>query len=138
MQKKSANKLYPFKVWLSTIGIVAPLLMIINGVFNSNNQTSAADSALLFVTIIFALFFSMPVLIVHYLVFNLLIKKQLKAFGIKLILCIISIAGIYIIFHLIRGSMEYIMSAIYSLSVILPSFIFKIYQNEPAISKTKG
>lgn len=48
----------------------------------------------------------------------------------EVIVNLITIAGIFLTFHLIKGSMAFMLSLIYSVSVILASFLYKINRNE--------
>ena len=130
MENRSANNWYPLQVWFLTIVIIAPLETIIYNRFFTENIAPLADRYTWIILLVsFGLFFSFPVLIIYYLLFSLLIKKKIRPLVIKFILYLFSITGIYLTFALIHGSMVNLLSMIYSASVILPSFIFKIYRD---------
>lgn len=74
------------------------------------------------------LIFSLPVLVVYYILFYLLTKRQIKALTIKITLCIVCIAGILIKFYEIKGELAFFMSMIYSASVVFPTFLFRVYE----------
>jgi hypothetical protein len=132
-EKDYINTTYPFQVWLTTIVIVAPFIITLHGVLQSNYHASAEDVGLLIVTVFLGLILSLPVFIIHYVLFIFLTKKRLRALGIKLTLCITCLIGVFLTFRIIGDTSEHNFSILYSTSIILPSFIFKIYQNKPAI-----
>lgn len=132
-EKDYINTGYPFQVWLTTIAIVAPLIITLHGVLQSNYHFSTVDVTFLFGTVPLGLIFSLPVFIIHYVLFIFLTKKRLKTLGIKLTLCITCLIGVFLTFHIIGGTSEHNFRILYSTSVILPSFIFKVYQNKPAV-----
>jgi hypothetical protein len=131
MEIRKPDYLYPFKVWFSAIAIVAPFsITIYNFLFYQNTAPNSDNYSWVVATIPIGLICSLPVLVIYYVLFLFLSKRQVKTFMIKIILTIICVAGIIITFLIIGGTIAPLMSKIYSTSVILPSLIFKIYQNK--------
>ncbi len=85
------------------------------------------DLSLIPVFVVFGFVFSLPVFMISLIFFNLLIHRFSSNLLIKTILCIVSIIGVFITFAIIKGSMAFTMSLIYSGSVIISSTLFKIH-----------
>jgi hypothetical protein len=132
-EKNYINTGYPFQVWLTTIIIVAPLFLICYSLLFLKNEKPLSEDYSWIILIPFGLLFSLPVFTIQYVLFIILAKKRLKALGIKLTLCITCLIGVFLTFHIIGGTSEHNFRILYSTSVILPSFIFKVYQNKPAV-----
>src|SRR5579863_1526186 len=133
MESFKINATYPFLVWIATIALVAPLLVVSHGLFFVEDYSRSAGDFSWIMLIPFGMVLSLPVLIINYLIFYFLTKKGIKALGVKLILCITSISGILLTFHIIGGSTEYTFDILYSVSVVLPSFLFRVFQVKKAI-----
>jgi uncharacterized membrane-anchored protein len=137
MEKRTANNLYPLQVWSLTLIVIAPIVTTIYTYFSKNPSPLADRYSWIWLLVPFGFFYSIPALLFYYLSFKILAARQLKPSIIRSILCVICIFGIYITFFIIKGSMANLLSEIYSASVILPSYVFKIYQNK-AIANHKA
>lgn len=120
------NNKYPFQLWLTSVAGLAPLLFIAIGIIEKSNNVGL-ESIPAFVMI--GLLFSLPMLALCYVIYMVLIRKLASAILIKVIVNLITIAGIFLTFHLIKGSMALMLSLIYSVSVILASIFYRINKN---------
>jgi hypothetical protein len=115
------NKLYPIKVWLATVLVTAPLLMVGATLIG---QFGGLDIIGLF--IVLGLFFSLPTLLVAALSFWLLIRYSTSALLAKVCFMLITVAGIWITLGIISGSMSRMLSVIYTASIIISGFVFRV------------
>ena len=132
------NNIYPLQLWLTTITIVAPILLSIAAVINDYTYFKNSDNiGVIFLFIGLGLVFSFPMFMICFISFKLLVYKQVPPFFIKLILDLICIAGVVATFCIISGSMAFISSLIYSASIIISSLFYKVYIEKRA-SKNNG
>ena len=122
------NNTYPYKHWLTSLA-VGPLIWLAQDFFSrGSSQIDVIGIYMLF--IIFGLFFSLPVFVLHLLLFNLLIRKTNSIFIIKTILNLITIPCIFIAIKLIGGTlMTPLLGLYYSVALIICSFLFKVKIN---------
>ena len=119
------NSAYPFKHWFSSL-IVAPLILMVQDYFSGNNSFSNAIGIYM-LFIIFGLFFSFPVFVLYFILYNFLIGKNFKTITTKVILNFATIAGVFVTIKLIGGSaMTVNLALYYSVTIIICSFFFKI------------
>lgn len=140
MQVQRANNWYPFQVWISTIVIGGPVLISIIGQFYGNGLVSFIQNfSWNMVFIPFGIFYSLPVLGLYYIVYRSLIRKEISPLIIKIILCLLCVAGIVVTLNLIHGSMVPFLSLTYSVSVVFSSFVFKVYlENKEEVISNRG
>lgn len=129
------SKLYPLKLWLTSIAI-APILILIIGRSNLLDMNLASlDFAMLLVIVIVGLLFSLPVLLTIYITYWLTIKRISKPILVKAIINAVSIAGALLTFISIQGTNSFnwngnrsglIFSLIYSVSIVIASTFFRI------------
>jgi hypothetical protein len=117
------NKLYPFQLWITSVVIVAPILLLILGLINKEWNTGRETIPIF---ILFGLFCSLHALVICYFTFNFLIEKYNSPLLIKAIICLITCGVIFFTFLFIQGSMTFFLSLVYSGSVIISSLILKI------------
>lgn len=129
------NTFYPIKHWLLTLVIGPVVVALYEVLFSySNSILSFLESYPLF--IIFGIFFSLPVLIVYYFLFYLLISKPLSTLTIKSILNLVTIIGIVVTFILLGGSVAPDYSISYSIAVVICSWLAKIKNTESISTDT--
>jgi hypothetical protein len=126
MQNKIANIWYPSKLWLLTIVVPTPILYLIT------NSVIYSDiiPQLIFFSLLFALFMSLPVYIVCHLTYLALIKSNLPSLLIKAVIDLLCIVGIFITFRIISGEILNSASWYYSASVIVFSIFLKVYKRD--------
>ena len=124
--KARPNYLYPLQTWLLSLAVIAPILMFIEFVFIPSRLID--DLAVPFVFIPFALALSLPTFLVYYLSFLFLTRQLGSSIRVKMVLNAICIAGILITFSLIGGSEIINLFILYSTSVLVSSFIFKVFK----------
>jgi Sec-independent protein secretion pathway component TatC len=127
------NKIYPFQLWLTSVLVIAPIIIIVANLINSRN---IEELGVLPLFIAFGIFFSLPVLLICYFTYRLLIKRTSSALLIKIIINTITIIGVFTTFYVISGSMALILSLVYSGSVVISSLLFKIKEREKALPIT--
>jgi hypothetical protein len=116
------NKFYPLQLWLTTIGIAPTIMAII--------AFGEGEFAFLFLFMLFALVYLIPVFLICLVTFKLLIQKGLSAILIKVLLNLIALAGVFITFQLIAGSMISLLTLTYSVAIVVSSLFYKIYRKE--------
>jgi len=107
---------YIFKVWGSTI-IGAPILMMILTAIIIAKQGSKLDSGafgFIAFSVGYGFLLSIPTLLITYLLFPELSKTFQKAFHLKIILILISVACILLTFYLLYGSDAYNINGNYA------------------------
>jgi hypothetical protein len=119
---------YPIKHFLATL-LIAPLISVFYV-----GQDSAPDIPETLGNIIetyplfliFGFAFALPVFILYYLFYKLLIKTSLPDIAIKLLLNTEAIAGLLITLKLIGGTFVPTAMIFYSIAVIISSLFFKV------------
>ena len=130
------NFFYPVQVWITTLVLGGPIVLTVYDQIHRNGLVSVVqDFAWNIIFIPFGMLYSLPVLALYYFIFRLLTNKGVKALVIKIILCLLCIAGILVTLNLIHGSMIPLLSITYSCSVVVASFVFKIYRIADIIKK---
>jgi hypothetical protein len=137
-KNNNINIVYPLEVWFTTIVIVAPLIIIFYDIFFSRPQSILFGDYSVVAIIPIGIILSTPVLLLYYSLFRFLIKKEVRALHLKFILLATVITGIILTFYCIGGTAEFTMTLLYSTSVLLSSFIFRISKKEEEISQTGG
>lgn len=123
------DSFYPIRHWLLTLAI-APVIVALYAYLISNDTSmfSLLEAYALF--FIIGLIFSIPMLLVYYLIFYFLIRKPLSALTIKSILNLATIAGILVTFYVIGGSATPDYSISYSIAVVVSSWLIKLKNTE--------
>ena len=122
MEATVVNKKYPLWLWLTSMGVAA----VIMGVVQNNGD---GEFSFLVVFTACALAFSSPVFLICFFSYRLLVKKLYPAILIKILMALISIAGL-VITILILGMDFDVIVLIYSGAIILSSIFFKVYKKE--------
>ncbi|HEY2648618.1 MAG TPA: hypothetical protein VGI38_05475 [Puia sp.] len=127
-----ANSLYPMKVWLTALFLVAPLcLWIENRIIYGNIKVSQNDLFRMPLLGLGGAVLSLPVYLILFLVFRYLTRKQVPSEQVRWILNAICVMGIFITFKLVDESPVLITPVCYSISVIIASLFFRIYSSQP-------
>lgn len=127
---------YSIRVWLFTV-IISPILLLILGTFvYSSTLTEILQSGeLLFYMILGGFIFSMPAMIVFYLIEQKTIKTSLSKNIVKVILSVYSFYSVWITFYVFdrrsieSGSNLVFWVFIYSITIVFGVWIFKIKKN---------
>jgi hypothetical protein len=119
------NKYYPLQHWLATL-IIAPLLMI---VYKLTRVGSTLRVEFYAFVLLYSFLFSIPGFLLYTGLFHLIGKSKKPAYLIKIILnsCAICIGLATLLF--IEKSLINLF-IIYTIAVIISSFLFKIYKTE--------
>jgi hypothetical protein len=123
MKTDTKNTLYPIQLWLTSTVVIAPLLLIMTGLVNAKWNVGI-ETVPIFIP--FGLVLSLPVLLICLLIFRIIIQEVSSQLLIKVILAVVAITGVVISFLIISGSMAFMLSLIYSGSIIIASLICKI------------
>jgi len=122
------NKSYPIIHWLISILIAPLLLFVIRG------QDVTVDLSFLPYYWLFGFVLSIPVFLIYWISYERLCKKIFSATTLKLTLDGICIIGIFITFTIMNGSLEFVLSTVYSVTVVVVSLFLKIQRKESNIS----
>ena len=130
-----AHALYPMKVWLTALFLVAPFcLWLKNCIAQGDFRVSTQDLGYVVLLGITGLILSLPVYGILFLTYRLLTRKKLSTVHIRWILDTICVLGIFITFKLIDESPDLVMALCYSFSVIIASLLYKIYMPSSQIT----
>lgn len=124
---------YVIKIWFFTILISPLLIALILGILinNSSYESILKSYEIIFVMMIIGLLTSIPAMIVFYLIHHFT-KQKLDVNQEKILLSIYSFLSVWITFYLVnngfitRWSEQTIWVLIYSLTIVLGVWIFKI------------
>jgi len=128
---------YLIKVWLFTI-IISPFLigLVLGAIINNSSFNSILNSyEIIFVMIIVGFLLSIPAMIIFWLI-KRSIKSKFTNWKEKLILSIYSFLSVWTTFYIvdkgfiIRWSEQTIWVLIYSLTIVMAVWIFKIPKGE--------
>ncbi len=123
-----AHPLYPMKVWLTALFLVAPFfLWLKNSIDHGDFRIGMNDLGFVFLLGLAGCILSLPVYGVLFLTFRLLTRKNMSTVHIRWILDTICVLGIFVTFKLIDESPQLITALCYSFSVIIASLLYKIY-----------
>jgi hypothetical protein len=123
------NKLYPLKVWLTTIVLIAPLLLFAGSLILDSSYYKSSDNYFILLLFIgFGLLYSLPTFLLCYLTFIISSHKLNSSLLIKTMFDAVCITGIFITFSLIGGSEATQYSFCYSASVIIASLLFRVFK----------
>ena len=123
------SNIYPFKLWLLAIVIVAPLLLFIWSFVFKQNTFNTDDFKILIQFIPLALTFSIPTLFVCCFVFFGLSQTKLTNGQIKCWVAFTAITGATITLILLGGSRTLPVIILYSLSTIISSLLIRTKEN---------
>lgn len=120
--------IYPIRHFLVTL-LIAPLISVFYTAGNAapdllETLGNMLETYPLFLILGFV--FALPVFILYYLSYKVLIKTSLPAIAIKLLLNTEAIAGLMITLKLIGGTFVPTAILFYSIAVIISSFFFKL------------
>ena len=128
---------YIIKIWLFTI-IISPLLiaLVLGAIINSSSFNSILNSyEIIFIMIIVGFLSSIPAMIIFWLI-KRSIKSKFTNWKEKLILSIYSFLSVWTTFYIVdngfitRWSEQTIWVLIYSLTIVIGVWIFKIPKGE--------
>lgn len=131
------NKFYPLKLWLLSILIVAPLLLIVVSlILNSSEIKKPEDFFVVILFMLVGLVYSIPTCIVSFLFYKILARNLKSVFLIKFFLNAVVITGVFITFWIINGSEKLRFSLFYSASVIISSLLIRMKEPEKSVIET--
>ena len=124
------NRLFPLQLWLMTVIVVAPIIIIItNAIKESGFFKHPENIKFILALIVFGLFFSLPVFIISIISYKILLQKKLSSFQIKIILILICIIGVVVTF-LIASRDFLVGTSYYSISIVISSLFIRIYNTD--------
>lgn len=135
MKSKTINKYYPFQVWITSI-LVTPLLFAFYLIIQED--ASISDVWILIPLFIsFSSLPSLPILLVTYLVFRFIESDTMNTWKMKLILATIASSGAFFIISLLftgdQNGNPFDLSILYTLGILLSSFLFGIKKKKPPL-----
>jgi len=130
MEGQKLNYWFPLKAWLTTVIIIGPLLLTIFGSLNITERFihEWSDLWIIVVIILYGLVFSLPTLLVSYLVFIQLNPKRTLPVWAKIIIGTVAVLGAIITFRLMGGFMTPIIFVSYTAASILSCLPYKVYK----------
>lgn len=125
--KYKRDQLYPFRLWVISVALVAPLLlgmMAISGDSSYFGRSNNFGVIVLFAA--FGLLLSVPVFLLSLVLFNILSGK-ISDFAVKLIITVVGVVGVVIIFYLMDlGKEQKTYTIVYILSILISSIALSI------------
>jgi hypothetical protein len=123
---KKVNNWYLVQVWLMTVVILGPALLLVSWLKDIHAfPVFIPELVLMLLTMIYGLIFSLPVLVIGFLIFKLLVRGNYSEILIKLILSIFSVIGIIVTLHFATPYANFVAYLCYSIAFII-SFIIMI------------
>jgi len=123
-----ARPLYPMKVWLTALFLVAPFcLWLKNSITHGDFGIGMQDLGTVLLLGVAGSILSLPVYGILFLTFRLLTRKNVSTVHIRWILDTICVLGIFVTFKLVDESPDLVTALCYSFSVIIASLLYKIY-----------
>lgn len=120
---------YPFKLWLLTIVIIAPLLLFIWSVVFKQEKFNTGDFKMFLQLIPLALTFSIPALFVCCFVFFCLTQTKLSNDQIKFWVAFTAIAWAALTLLILGGNRMLPLVILYSFSTITSSLLIRTKEN---------
>ncbi len=127
-QNDKQFNIYPLKLWIISIGIVAPIILgLFTTINNFSNLGKNNSIGVIFIFILFGLLFSIPTFLVSIILFKILFEKSISTIVIKVLINLIGISGVIITFRIMEFN-DYgnTYALIYSFSIIVSSFFVSI------------
>jgi hypothetical protein len=133
------NEYYPYQVWLTSIILMAVLLLIHMGLYRENLLSAISGIALI---VGIGAVLSIPTFIIYFVLLKTFRNFGFLPFLTKSILCIIAFSGTIITFRLIAAadtdlgydaSKFYIISAV---SIFIPGLLFNLTNRKPTLPIT--
>ena len=129
------NRNYPYQHWILTI-IFGPFLWILYEIIFIGQKAGSMFEGI-FAIIAVGLIYSIPILAINALVFQLLIKITSSIFLIKFILITIGVAGIIVSLKLLGGTLVLKLMFSYSISLIISGLLIRLEIKEKLLRKEK-
>jgi hypothetical protein len=126
---KKTNYWYPVQVWLMTVVILGPVLLLLSFWKDMHAFPNyIPELVLMLLTIIYGLIFSLPVLLIDFLIFKFLVQRNYSKLLIKQIIAIVSVIGIILTLHIVTPYAMFAAYLCYSLAFIISCIIMKPYK----------
>lgn len=126
---KQFDQFYPTKVWLATILLLAPIIIVIVELYRDENYLANNDNiTILLLFIVFGIFLSLPALGLTYLTFSILALHNRSESLIRTLCSVVALLCTVITFWLINGAIANKLALIYSASIVIASLLFKVKQ----------
>ncbi|MGV3540854.1 MAG: hypothetical protein ACO1OQ_13655 [Rufibacter sp.] len=122
MAKTSKIYFFPISLWLFSVVLIAPVILVpvLGGAYNSD----LGDTFALFpLFIISGLLLSIPVFMITYFSYHLLVKRITSRLLLRVLMCTIAISGMLITFYITGGSAAPVFASVYAISIALASMI---------------
>jgi hypothetical protein len=129
------RKSFILKHWGATLGL-APVIVGIYETLIERNMSPLEFLVYYPLYLLFGFLFSMPALLLYYLLFHVLATKQLSTLVQKLILISFSVFSIAFAFWLIKGKAVFELGIIYSIAAIFSGCILKLKSRKEALPTT--
>ena len=137
MEKRSANNWFPILVWLLTVTFIGPIMLSImikylepaNYFFSTEIGTNFRISS------VFGIIFSLPVLVIYFIIFKVLTNKNKSSLLIKIYLTLLCLIGMYFTFYImIMGEFKISLYTLpYPIGLIIATLIFRVYKGKKKI-----
>jgi len=114
--------------WAILTTVASPIIEILDQVSSFSYEVSIGFWGFVIFSILYGLFFSLPLLGICYLAFNRLTRKQSKSVNIILLMDLLGILGIITTFHFLTPYADYKIYLCYSLALIISSLFPNVYK----------
>jgi len=121
------NKWYPVKVWVTTIVISALFSTIFS--YAKVDEPFTHFIPFFIFSVLYGLLYSFPVFGLCFFLFRILIIRHLSETSIKLLLCLVGIAGIIITMLILMPWFGYRGPIIYSIATFISVLLFRIFKD---------
>jgi hypothetical protein len=135
MEISKANNWYPIFVWLLTVAVIGPIILsIMIKYFEPANYFFSTEIGTNFrICSVFGIIFSLPVLIIYFIIFKVLTNKNKSSLFIKIYLTLLCLIGMYFTFY-IMGEFKILLYTLpYPIGLIIATLIFRVYKEKKKI-----
>jgi hypothetical protein len=135
MEKRSANNWFPILVWLLTVTFIGPIMLsIMIKYFEPANYFFSTEIRTNFrVCSVFGTIFSIPVLIIYFIIFKVLTNKNKSSLLIKIYLTLLCLIGMYFTFYIMGEFKISLYTLPYPIGLIIATLIFRVYKEKKKI-----
>ena len=139
INEKWFDSLYPMKVWLATTVLLVLILIIIQEIYKDAGFLFNIDKVItLLLSIVFAIFISVPALVLTYLTFSILVLNNRSEMLIRFLCAVIAVLSAFLILRLFIGIAASNLTLIYLPCIVMASMFFKVKQSTAAPTTPAG
>ena len=119
------NYSFPILHWLTSI-FIAPILFLCATWLEDGATVAMSDSSMIPAFLFVGVIFSVPVVVIYFLLYSFLVNVISSTLLIKVILCATAISWCCVVIIVLTGTMDKRLCIVYSVSIIIASMFYKV------------